>query len=1106
MRHIKRLGYRAHIVFAVFLGLAATLGIDVRLAHPQQDDAKKLSEQSQKLSAQGRFSDAIPLAQRALAISEKSLGPDHPDVATALNSLAELYYDLDRYADAEPLYKRSLAIREKFLGPDHPDVATALNSLADLYDDQRRYADAEPLYKRSLAIREKSLGPDHPFVATALDRLAGLYSHQHRYADAEMLYKQSLALREKSLGPDHPDVATALHNLAYLYYVQGRYTDAELFYKQSLAIREKSLGPDHPDVATALDFLAEVYSHQHRDADAELLAKRSLVIREKSLGPDHPDVAMALDGLANLYDEQGRYADAEPLYKRSLAIREKSLGPDHPAVATALKTLAEWYHKQGRDADAEPLFKRSLVIYEKSAGPDHYAVANTLNDLASLYLNQGRYADAEPLIKRSLVIREKRFGPNHPAVAESLNNLASLYEHQGRYADSEPLFKRSLIIYEKSAGPDHPLVAVALNNLASLYEDQGRYADAEPLFKRSLVIRETSLRPDHPDIAIALNNLASLYDDEGRYADAEPLYKRSLDISEKSLGPGHTSVAIAQNNLAGLYRKQGRYADALSVARRTIIERTSETSVVFPVLLDAQKAKLVDEQQAFADSYNVLQFSSSSAAAAAVTQLAQRYAAGSGELATLVRKDQDLGVEDKKLDIAIIAAVSKDPNERNQSTEDQLRKRLAEIKIERDKIQETLGQKFPDYVALSRPQPLTLADTQKLLGDDEAVVAFSVDEKRSYAWVVTRSEGFWTAIPATSKKLNEQVQQLRQSLTANTDKPFDAALAHKIYQQTFGPIATRLKDKTRLSVIANGALTSIPFGLLVTTDAAGKSLKETDWLIKSYAITILPSVYSLKTMRTQAAVSKAQKTMIAFADPVFSKQARAQANAQQFAMRSLPSFYQGTQLDVRALGELLSQLPGTRAEVQSIAATLGVGSSDPKLGLDATVTAVKAAKLDQYRIVYFATHGLVSGDLERFSRAKAEPALALTIPDIPTALDDGLLQASEVAGLKLDADWVVLSACNTASSDGVGAEALSGLARAFLYAGGRSLVVSHWEVDDVATASLMSNLFDIFARKPGLSHGEALREATLKLLNEAKTPMEAHPRVWAPFVVVGEPR
>ena len=222
-------------------------------------------------------------------------------------------------------------------------------------------------------------------------------------------------------------------------------------------------------------------------------------------------------------------------------------------------------------------------------------------------------------------------------------------------------------------------------------------------------------------------------------------------------------------------------------------------------------------------------------------------------------------------------------------------------------------------------------------------------------------------------------------------------------------------------------------------------------------------------------------------------------------MRSLSSFYRGSELDVRSLAESLPPLPGTRTEVETIAKSLDVGEGDVKLGLNATEEAVKQSKRDDYRIVYFATHGLVAGDLQQFIKAKAEPALAFTIPEKPSELDDGLLQASEVAELKLNADWVVLSACNTASSDGVGAESLSGLARAFIYAGGKSLVVSNWDVSDDATAKLMSNLFEISKDKPDLSHGEMMREATLSLLDGANSESTAHPRVWAPFVVVGEP-
>ncbi|MFZ1094466.1 MAG: CHAT domain-containing protein, partial [Xanthobacteraceae bacterium] len=333
---------------------------------------------------------------------------------------------------------------------------------------------------------------------------------------------------------------------------------------------------------------------------------------------------------------------------------------------------------------------------------------------------------------------------------------------------------------------------------------------------------------------------------------------------------------------------------------------------------------------------------------------------------------------------------------------------------------------------------------------------------------------------------------------------FDSEMAYKIYRATFGVFADKLASKKRLSIITNGALTSLPPQLLVTKEPGGKKLKELDWLVRSHAITVLPSVASLKVLRGGSQASSARKPMIAFADPVFSKAARGRAQ-KQVAIRSITSFYRGTEVDVAAIGEYLPQLPGTRKEVQQIAAELKADPADIRLGLDATETAVKQAKLDQYRLIYFATHGLVSGDLEGFAKSKAEPALALTIPDNPNDFDDGLLSTSEIAQLKLDADWVVLSACNTAAEEKPGAEALSGLARAFFYAGARSLVVSHWSVNDQATAQLMIEMFQGASRNPKLSHAEALQQSILRFIESAKSDNEAHPRFWAPFVVVGEP-
>jgi len=718
-----------------------------------------------------------------------------------------------------------------------------------------------------------------------------------------------------------------------------------------------------------------------------------------------------------------------------------------------------------------------------------------------LYDRQGRYAEAEPLYQRSLAIRETALGRDHPALATSLNNLAGLYYRQGRYAEAEPLYQRSLTILQKAHGRDHPDVAISLNNLAALYDSQGRYAEAEPLYQHSFAISEKTLGRDHPDVAHSLINLALLYQSQARYAEAEPLYQRSLAIREKALGRDHPDVAISLSSLAGMYNDQGRYVDALPIVRRTLSQGTANKIVAFPVLLAAQTQKLLDSAQAFAGSYETAQRASASAAASAVSKLAARFAAGTGELAQLVRKDQDLTAEAEALDKLVIAFVSKPPAQRSAEAEDQIRNRIAEVKAAREKLQQTFNQRFPEYVSLSKPQPVSLADTQAVLADDEALLVFDFGV-RSYAWVIMRNDVDWTELKVSASDLDAQVRTLRAWLI-DPRKRFDPALAYKIYQETFGAFADKIAAKQRLSIVTNGALTSLPPQLLVANNPSGKKLKELDWLIRSHAVTVLPSVASLKILRSGSQASSARKPMIAFADPVFSKAARAQA--QQLAMRSLTSFYRGTQADVASIGEYLPQLPGTRKETQQIASELRADPADVRLGLNATETAVKQAKLDQYRIIYFATHGLVTGDLELFAKTKAEPALALSMPEKPDDLDDGLLTASEIAQLKLDADWVVLSACNTAAEDKPGAEALSGLARAFFYSGARSLIVSHWNVDDEAAAKLMIGTFRAFSRDAKLSHAEALRQSILAMIDTAKSDVEADPRLWGPFVVVGEP-
>jgi CHAT domain-containing protein len=505
-----------------------------------------------------------------------------------------------------------------------------------------------------------------------------------------------------------------------------------------------------------------------------------------------------------------------------------------------------------------------------------------------------------------------------------------------------------------------------------------------------------------------------------------------------------------------------------------------------------------------------------------VNKLAVRLAAGSDRLAELVRKDQDLASEAEQLDKTIVAGLSRQAG-RDPAAAQRGRGRLAAIAAERAGLQKTLAVEFPNYAALSNPLPLKAREVQAVLSGDEALVLFALGDKDSFVFALTRDNFDWKKIPLGADAVSEKVAAFRRGLdvsqasdTSGKSHLFDLALAHELYATLLSPVEALVKDKRSLLVVPSGALTALPFHLLVTEKPAAaipeklEGYRDAAWLLKRQAVSVLPSVSSLKALRTFARSDRAVKPMTGFGDPLFNPMQdgsaeKRPAGTTKSAARSLVNgaytdFWQGAGVDRARLAQALPQLPDTADEVNAVAKDLGVGASDIHLGSDASETTVKHAPLADYRIVYFATHGLVAGDV----KGVAEPSLALSIPRQPSKEDDGLLTASEVAELKLNADWVVLSACNTIAGDKPGAEALSGLARAFFYAGARALLVSHWAVDSEAATRLTTSTFDRLKADPGTGRAEALRQAMLGYLNDPSSPKNAYPAFWGPFALIGE--
>jgi CHAT domain-containing protein len=266
------------------------------------------------------------------------------------------------------------------------------------------------------------------------------------------------------------------------------------------------------------------------------------------------------------------------------------------------------------------------------------------------------------------------------------------------------------------------------------------------------------------------------------------------------------------------------------------------------------------------------------------------------------------------------------------------------------------------------------------------------------------------------------------------------------------------------------------------------------WLAKDYALTVLPSVGSLKALRVFAKANHAPDPFIGFGNPVL------QGRRGSGRGGKLASLFRGASADVEAVRQL-PPLPETADELRAVAKDMGASEQDLYLAERDTEPMLRQAGLDKYRVIEFATHGLMSGDLEGL----AEPALVLTPPKEASPDDDGLLTASKIAMLRLNADWVVLSACNTAASDGTpDAGGLSGLARAFFYDGTRALLVSNWSVPSEATVKLITGAFGELKKDPTIGRAEAVRRAEMAMLDPANPPEYAHPMMWAPFIVAGE--
>ena len=382
-------------------------------------EASDLIQQGLKAWRAGEFAIALQQTIAAREIRGRLLGEEHPEYATTLGNIAQLYKSLGDYAGAEPLNLQCQRIRKKVLGEEHPSYATTLNNMASFYQTLGDYARAEHLYLQCQRIQKRVLGTEHSEYAASLNNMAQLYKSMGDYARAEPLYLQCRQIQKRVLGEEHPEYAALLGNIADLYQTLGDYARAEPLYLQCRDIRKKVLGEEHPDYATTLNGMALFYKTMGDYARAEPLYLQCLQIQKNVLGEEHPNYATTLGNIARVYETIGDNARAELLHLQCLQIQKNVLGEEHPDYVTSLNNMAMFYETMGDYARAEPLYLQCREIQKNVLGEEHPNYATTLNNMAGLYhaLRQSTQAEAfasaslsltRSLLEKSSIIQSER--------------------------------------------------------------------------------------------------------------------------------------------------------------------------------------------------------------------------------------------------------------------------------------------------------------------------------------------------------------------------------------------------------------------------------------------------------------------------------------------------------------------------------------------------------------------------------------------------------------------------------------------------------------------------------------------------------------------------
>ncbi len=848
-----------------------------------------------------------------------------------------------------------------------------------------------------------------------------------------------------------------------------------------------------------------------------------LLILENDL-PGAAKLLLAAEGILNIefktISRQGAtaywLAVAELEFFKCKSELENALGHWHLSIENSKIAVSKGKEvfrlANSAQSDEKRMVGRSLIV-------------STQTQLASRQIESGLYSEAEWTFRETIKLI-KEYGFNENMLPDLYNRLADLYLATGQFQEAMDYSQRGgEILNNQGVEGNSPKRLANQRRVHYALAALGRWSELLPKFDQIDAIVRT--QPE-------LERFAAQYDLRGfallqnqRPADALVILNPHLQTQIELLGESHYYTAMTRGLFAAALAQTGDSVQARLAFENalrhlgapdsmtgdfaeTAFQRKTKRFILqnYMQLLSQTASTQVNDARTL---FQVADRISSSSVQQALTEAAVRAGVKVPGLSDIIRKEQDARNEISSLNAYIAMQNSESPEKLNPQVVKQMRTRKLALEAQRKEFKVQIQKGYPEYFQLLQPKSPSHTDIAQQLKADELFVSILPMDDKTYVWAIdAQGEVHFHNAALSEADVKTLVTRIRKTLDVadlgNRAPSFDHVDSHRLYQEFFSPMESSLQGKTHLIVATNGAFAQLPLAVLTRSPTSAST--PAAWLINDFAISHVPTANGWLSLKKLGQQPTGTQPLMAWGDPAFDpKVAQVAVAATGSIVRSsvgLRSMNPAQRLVMDAEAYVnyskLPPLPETRDEVLELAKIMQANpAQDVILGADATRQSVlnssASGLLGKKQVVVFATHGLLAGDLPFLN----QPALAMAGTSNPN--ESPLLTLEDVLSLKLNADWVVLSACNTAGADGKAEEALSGLARGFFFAGSRSLLVTHWSVESESAMLLTTHTFAAYKNNPSIRRADALRQAMLETM---KSPAYAHPTYWAPYALVGE--